>query len=50
MHNLADDPDYSNKIQLLRTQLKKEMKAAFDNLDIDLADWGRLPNQKAYGS
>jgi arylsulfatase A-like enzyme len=50
MHNLADDPNYSNKIQLLRTQLKKEMKAAFDNLDIDLADWGRLPNQKAYGS
>lgn len=48
--NLANDKKYKNRIKKMRMQLKAEMQAAFDNLDIDKPDWGRLPGQRAYGS
>ncbi|SKB39823.1 Arylsulfatase A [Sphingobacterium nematocida] len=50
MHNLADSPVQQQRIIQLRTLLKKEMKQAYDDLDIDKSDWGRKPGQKAYGS
>jgi arylsulfatase A-like enzyme len=50
MNNLADKKSYQKKINSLCEQLKKEMKATHDNLNIDLPDWGRTPNQKASGS
>jgi arylsulfatase A-like enzyme len=50
MKNLADDPHYQKKLESLREHLKKEMSAAYDDLNLDLADWGRKPNQKSYGS
>lgn len=48
--NLANDKKYNNRIRKMRIQLKAEMQAAFDNLDIDKPDWGRQPGQRAYGS
>ncbi|WP_411274989.1 sulfatase-like hydrolase/transferase [Daejeonella sp.] len=50
MKNLAWNPKYSGKLTELRNLLKREMSAAHDDLNIDLPDWGRKPNQKSYGS
>jgi hypothetical protein len=33
----------------MRNKLRKEMLTTNDNLDIDLENWGRKPNQKARG-
>ena len=50
MHDLSGDLNFLKKISELRSLLKKEMSDAHDELQIDLPDWGRKPNQKAYGS
>ncbi len=50
MHDLAEHKEFAGKIEELRRLLKKEMTAAYDDLNIDLPDWGRKPNQKSYGS
>jgi hypothetical protein len=49
-NNLAANPRMQEKIASLRAALKKEMLEKHDNLNIDLPDWGRLPNQKSFGS
>jgi hypothetical protein len=49
-NNLAADPGMQTKIITMRAALKKEMLDKHDNLNIDLPDWGRLPNQKSFGS
>ena len=50
MHDLSADKKLTGKISELRNLLKQEMANAYDELNIDLPDWGRRPNQKAYGS
>jgi hypothetical protein len=50
INNLASDPAMQEKIISMRAALKKEMLEKHDNLNIDLPDWGRLPNQKSFGS
>jgi arylsulfatase A-like enzyme len=50
MHDLSSENAYADKIHELRSLLKKEMRDAHDDLDIDLPDWGRKPNQRGYGS
>ncbi len=50
MHDLSTNKKYAHKIIAMRKQLKKEMLSAFDDLNIDLPDWGRKPSQKGYGS
>jgi len=50
INNLAVDPAMQEKIASMRAALKKEMLDKHDNLNIDLPDWGRLPNQKSFGS
>jgi hypothetical protein len=34
----------------MRNILKQQMTATFDDLDIDLPNWGRKKNQKSRGS
>ncbi len=48
--NLAGKPEQQERLQKMWRQLKEEMAAAHDDLDIDLPDWGRKPGQKAFGS
>jgi arylsulfatase A-like enzyme len=50
IQDLSKDPAYSEKIQQLRSILKQQMTATFDDLDIDLPNWGRKKNQKSRGS
>lgn len=50
MRDLSNEKSYAEKIRQLRSLLKQEMRDAHDDLDIDLPDWGRKPNQRAYGS
>ena len=50
MHIHANEKNYSAKVQELRVILKKEMTTADDDLNIELPDCGRKPNQKSYGS
>jgi hypothetical protein len=50
INNLAAKPAMQEKITSMRAALKKEMLEKHDNLNIDLPDWGRLPNQKSFGS
>jgi arylsulfatase A-like enzyme len=50
MHDLSGDKRFVHKIASLRSLLKKEMAEAYDDLNIDLPDWGRKPNQKGAGS
>jgi arylsulfatase A-like enzyme len=47
--NLSDNPSYQSTILSMRNKLRKEMLTTNDNLDIDLENWGRKPNQKARG-
>lgn len=49
-HNLAHKKNRKNQILSMRQLLKKEMKEKYDNLKIDLPDWGRTANQKSFGS
>jgi arylsulfatase A-like enzyme len=48
--DLSKEPAYSEKILQMRNLLKQQMTAAFDDLNIDLTDWGRKKNQKSRGS
>jgi len=50
IQDLSKDPAYSEKIPQMRSLLKQQMTAAFDDLDIDMPDWGRKKNQKSRGS
>ena len=48
--DLSKDPMYIEKMLQMRELLKQQMAATFDNLKIDLPDWGRNKNQKSRGS
>ncbi len=48
--NLVDFPDQQERLHHMWQILKKEMKDAHDDLDIDKPDWGRKLGQKSYGS
>ncbi len=50
MHDLSGDKTFIAKMAALRNLLKQEMDKAYDDLNIDLPDWGRKPNQKGAGS
>lgn len=50
MKDLSKDSTYSKKVLQMRNLLKQQMTAAFDDLNIDLPDWGRKKNQKSRGS
>jgi hypothetical protein len=50
INDLSKKPEYREKILQLRKLLKEQMTATFDNLNIDLPDWGRTKNQKPRGS
>jgi hypothetical protein len=47
--NLSEKSDYQSTILNMRNICRQEMIAAHDDLDINLPDWGRKPNQKARG-
>ena len=48
--DLSKDQAYSEKIMQMRNLLKQQMAAAFDNLNIELPNWGRTNSQKSRGS
>ena len=48
--DLSKEPAYREKIMQMRQLLKQQMAAAFDNLNIDLPNWGRTNSQKSRGS
>ncbi len=48
--DLSKDPAYSEKVIQMRNLLKQQMTASFDDLNIDLPDWGRKKDQKSRGS
>lgn len=48
--DLSKDPAYGEKLMQMRILLKQQMTVAFDDLNIDLPDWGRKKNQKSRGS
>ena len=48
--DLSKDPMYTEKVLQMRELLKQQMAATFDNLEIDLPDWGRNKNKKSRGS
>lgn len=48
--NLVQDSKEKERVQQMWSLLKEEMRKAHDDLDIDLPDWGRKPNQKSFGS
>lgn len=50
INDLSKDGKYSETIKKMREILKTQMKEYYDDLNIDLPDWGRKPNQKSYGS
>ena len=47
--NLSEKSDYQSTIINMRTICRQEMIAAHDDLDINLTNWGRKPNQKVRG-
>ncbi len=47
--NLSEKPDYQTTILNMRNICRQEMIAAHDDLDINLTNWGRKPNQKVRG-
>lgn len=47
--NLAENPASQPTILNMRNICRQEMIAAHDDLDINLANWGRKPNQKDSG-
>jgi len=50
INDLSKDQTYNQRILEMRTLLKQQMAAAFDDLNIDLPDWGRSKTQKPRGS
>ncbi|WP_316793181.1 sulfatase-like hydrolase/transferase [Pedobacter frigoris] len=50
IHNLAEAKGQSDRITKMWKLLKQQMRETHDDLDIDLPDWGRRPDQKASGS
>ncbi len=48
--NLYSLPLYKDKVEKMKLQLKKEMLDTHDDLNLDLPDWGRKPDQKGSGS
>jgi arylsulfatase A-like enzyme len=50
VNDLSKEPVYKEKIYQMRNLLKQQMISSFDNLNIDLPDWGRSTNQKPRGS
>ena len=50
MYNLAEQKRFRKKVKALRKRLKRDMQATYDNLDIDLPDWGRKKGQRGAGS
>jgi arylsulfatase A-like enzyme len=48
--DLSKEPAYREKIMQMRKLLKQQMATAFDNLNIDLPNWGRTKSQKSRGS
>ncbi|MFB2119554.1 sulfatase-like hydrolase/transferase [Parapedobacter sp. 2B3] len=48
--DLAKAPQHQQRLRAMWELLKQEMSAAGDDLDIDLPDWGREPDQRAAGS
>jgi arylsulfatase A-like enzyme len=47
--NLAEYPGFQSTILTMRNTCRKEMTEAHDDLDINLTNWGRKPNQKGRG-
>lgn len=50
VNDLSKEPAYKEKIYQMRNLLKQQMISSFDNLNIDLPNWGRSANQKPRGS
>lgn len=50
IQDLSKNPAHSEKIPQMRSILKQQMIAAYDDLNIDLPNWGRKKNQKSRGS
>ena len=48
--DLSKEQAYREKIRHMRKLLKQQMVAAFDDLNIDLPNWGRTNSQKSRGS
>lgn len=48
--DLSKEQAYIEKITQMRKLLKEQMTAAFDDLNIDLPDWGRKKTQRPRGS
>ncbi|MCX6300534.1 MAG: sulfatase-like hydrolase/transferase [Bacteroidetes bacterium] len=48
--NLADDPNYSKKIEFMKMDLINNMKETHDDLDITKSNWGRKIGMKASGN
>jgi hypothetical protein len=44
--DLSNEKSTQEKIALMRSTLKAEMKLTHDNLDIDLPNWGRIIKAK----
>jgi arylsulfatase A-like enzyme len=47
--NLADDPNYSKKVEFMKMELINNMKETHDDLDITKSNWGRRNGMKASG-
>ena len=47
--NLSEKSNYQTIIRNMRNICRQEMIAAHDDLDINLTNWGRKPNQKVRG-
>ena len=47
--DLSGKPAYQSTILNMRNICRQEMIAAHDDLDINLTNWGRKPNQKDRG-
>jgi arylsulfatase A-like enzyme len=48
--DLSSSAAYGKKITVMRSELKKQMAAAHDDLDIDQPNFGRKPGQKGRGN
>ena len=47
--NLSEKSNYQSTILNMKNICRQEMIAAHDDLDINLTNWGRNPNQKVRG-
>jgi len=48
--NLADDPNYTKKVEFMKMDLINNMKETHDDLDITKSNWGRKIGMKASGN